>query len=97
MTDSMFPDPPPRPQLVQTAARGPLGGPTYSYRGGRIDCMKGGRVCGLFMPDHPLHGSTFGSGPGTITPLVDLWLDEGQLPSHYLPSHYKQTRQGGPV
>ena len=91
MTNSMFPDPPSRPQLVQTAAQGPWGGPSYSYRGARIERMKDGHVCGLFMPDHPLHGWTFGV-VGTITLLVDVWLDEGRLPSHYLPSHYKQTR-----
>jgi hypothetical protein len=51
----MFPDPP--PQLVQTAEQGPLGGPSYSYRGARIERMKGGCVCGLFMPGHPLYGS----------------------------------------
>ena len=74
--------PPAPPQLVQTAAQGPWDSPTYSYRGARIECMKGGHVCGLFMPAHSLHGSTFGV-VGTITPLIDLWTDEGQLPSHY--------------
>ncbi len=33
------------------------------------------------MPDHPLNGLTFGV-VGTITPLVDIWLDEGRLPNH---------------
>ncbi len=33
------------------------------------------------MPDHPLHGCTFGV-PGTITPLVDLWVEERRLPSY---------------
>jgi hypothetical protein len=33
------------------------------------------------MPDHPLHGRGFGV-VGTITPLVDLWLDERRLPSY---------------
>ena len=78
----MFPEPPTLPQPMQTAAQGPWGGPTYSYRGARIECMAGGHVCGLFMPQHPLHRSTFGV-VGTITPLVDLWADEGRLPSHY--------------
>ena len=42
----------------------------------------GGQVlCGLKMPGHPLNGVTFGV-PGTITPLVDIWLDEGRLPRH---------------
>ncbi len=48
----------------------------------------GGHVCGLIMPEHPLHKSTFGV-VGTVTPLVDLWLDEGRLPSYmrWAPSH----------
>jgi hypothetical protein len=87
----MFPDPPPRPQLAQTAEQGPWGGPTYSYRGARIECMRGAPACGLFMPEHPLHGWTFGL-VRTIPLVVDAWLDEGRVPSHYLPSHYKQTR-----
>jgi hypothetical protein len=36
---------------------------------------------GLRMPDYPLHGRGFGV-VGTITPLVDLWLDEGRLPGY---------------
>jgi hypothetical protein len=35
------------------------------------------------MPEHPLHGLTFGA-VGTITPLVDLWIDKDRLPS-YMP------------
>jgi hypothetical protein len=31
------------------------------------------------MPDHPLHARGFGS-VGTITPLVDLWVEEQRLP-----------------
>ena len=31
----------------------------------------GGHVCGLFMPEHPLHGCSFGV-VGTVTSLVDL-------------------------
>ncbi len=38
-------------------------------------------MCGLVMPGHPLDGMTFGV-PGTITPLVDLWIKEGRLPDH---------------
>jgi hypothetical protein len=30
---------------------------------------------------HPLTGMSFGVA-GTITPLVDLWLDEGRLPTY---------------
>jgi hypothetical protein len=33
------------------------------------------------MPAHPLHGHSFGVA-GTITPLVDLWLDAGRLPRY---------------
>jgi hypothetical protein len=33
-----------------------------------------GHVWRLTMPAHPLHGHSFGVA-GTITPLVDLWLD----------------------
>ena len=64
-----------------SGADGPLGGPSYAYRGATIDCMKGGYVCRLQMPAHPLHGRSFGVA-GTITPLVDLWLDEGRLPGY---------------
>jgi hypothetical protein len=81
---TLFPDPPP-PLLVptrlepeQTAADGPLGGPCYSYRGAVIDCQKGSNVCTLRMSDHPLDGQGFGC-VGTITPLIDLWLDERRL------------------
>ncbi|MBL6082820.1 hypothetical protein JMJ56_33290 [Belnapia sp. T18] len=80
----MFPDPASpvaHPKPEQTAAAGPLGGPSYTYRGATIDCQKGGHVCRLVMPDHPLHGRGFGV-VGTITPLVDLWLDERRLPNY---------------
>ena len=79
--NSMFPDPPEPPQLVQTAEQGPWGGPTYSYRNAHTECAPGGHVCGLFMPEHPLHGRNFGV-VGTVTALVDLWADTGQLPSY---------------
>jgi hypothetical protein len=79
--DSMFPDLPEPPQLVLTVAEGPWGGPSYSYRGARIECAPGGHVCGLFMPEHPLHGRNFGVA-GTCTSLVDLWADTSQLPSY---------------
>jgi hypothetical protein len=72
-------DSPGRPQLEQLALEGPWGGPTHRYRGARIECMKGGHVCGLVMEGHPLDGPTFG-GVGTITPLVDGWADAGRLP-----------------
>jgi hypothetical protein len=54
--------------LEQVAATGPSGGPTYSYRGARIECAPGGHVCGLTMRDHPLNGATFGV-VGITTPL----------------------------
>jgi hypothetical protein len=81
---SLFPEPPApaeKPQLEETSAAGPWGGPTYRYRGARIECLKGGHVCGLFMDGHPLAGLTFGVA-GTVTPLVDLWADEGRLPAY---------------
>ena len=77
MTDA----PAERPDPELTAAEGPWGGPVYSYRDAEIRCAKGGHVCALFMPDHPLDGMTFGA-PGTITHLVDLWLRERRLPAH---------------
>ena len=77
-----MPESPSHP-LEQLAATGPWGsGPSYRYRGAEIRCMPGGHVCALFMPEHPLHKSTFGA-PGTVQPLVDLWLDEHRLPPHY--------------
>ena len=72
---------PPRPGLELTAEIRPWGGPVFSYRGARIQCAKGGHVCALFMEGHPLNGATFGV-PGTITPLVDLWIRERRLPSY---------------
>ena len=32
-------------------------------------------MCGLAMEGHPLHGWTLGV-VGTVTPLVELWVDE---------------------
>ena len=69
------------PQLVLTAAEGAWGGPTYSYCSARIECAPGGHVCGLFMPEHPLHGRNFGV-VGTVTSLVERWADTGRLPSY---------------
>ncbi len=82
---------PTRPQPELAAAEGPWGGPVFRYRGAEIRCLKGGHVCALLMPDHPLHGSTFGV-PGTITPLVDLWIRERRLPS-YMPAVPKAGQQ----
>ena len=79
MTSS--PDQHERTVPAETAAQGPWGGPVYSYRGAEIRCLKGGHVCGLFMDDHPLHGSSFGV-VGTITPLIDLWVEERRLPAY---------------
>ena len=81
-----MPDSAPHP-LEQLSAEGPWGGPSNRYRGAEIRCCPGGHVCGLVMRDHPLNGDTFGV-PGTITPLVDLWLDEQRLPVHI------RSRQG---
>ena len=69
----------PEPELV--AAEGPWGGPVFRHRGAEIRCLKGGQVCALVMPRHPLDGMTFGV-PGTITPLADLWIREQRLPDH---------------
>ncbi len=74
-------DAPAQPDMELVAAEGPWGGPVFRYRGAEIRCAKGGHVCALFMPDHPLDGRTFGA-PGTITPLVDRWIQDGRLPDH---------------
>jgi hypothetical protein len=58
-----------------------IGEASYVYQGAVIDCLKGGHVRRLLLPEHPLAGMSFGVA-GTITPLVDLWLDEGRLPSY---------------
>ena len=65
---------------MQTAAEGPWGGPTYSYRGAAIQCLPGGHVCGFTMDGHPLSGQGSFGVVGTITPLIDYWLAYGQLP-----------------
>jgi hypothetical protein len=83
---SLFQEPPPaitpdRHQVDEAAATGCLGGPSYRYRGAVIDCLKGGYVCRLTMETHPLHGLSFGA-VGTITPLVDGWIDESRLPCY---------------
>jgi hypothetical protein len=74
------PTPPDPHRLKQTSAEGPWGGPTYRYRGARIECRKDELVCGLFMAGHPLNQFGFGV-VGTITPLVDMWLNERQRAS----------------
>ncbi len=74
-------DRPERSFPTETAAVGPWGGPVYGYRGAEIRCNRQGQVCTLLMPDHPLHGSSFGA-LGTITPLIDLWAEERRLPSY---------------
>ena len=68
-------------RLELVTADGPWGGPLCRYRGGEVRCLRGGHVCGLLMEAHPVHGITMGV-PGTITPLIDLWLDERRLPAH---------------
>ncbi len=75
------PDQPERPFPVETAAQGPWGGPVYRHRGAEIRCNRRGHVCALLVPDHPLHGSTFGV-VGTVTLLVDLWVEERRLPGY---------------
>jgi hypothetical protein len=75
------PDQPEPPSLRETASTGPWRGPVFGYRGAEIRCNKGGHVCTLLMEDHPLHGMTFGV-PGTVTPLIDLWVDKHRLPGY---------------
>ncbi len=72
---------PTRPQPELVAAEGPWGGPVYRHRGAEIRCAKGGHVCALFMEGHPFHGATFGA-VGTVTLLVDLWIEGRLLPSY---------------
>ncbi len=74
-------DAPARPEPELVAAEGPWGGPVFRYHGAEIRRLKGGHVCALLMPDHPLNGSIFGV-PGTVTKLVDLWVEERRLPSY---------------
>jgi hypothetical protein len=74
-------DRPEQPSPTETAAVGPWGGPVYSYRNAEIRCNRRGQVCALLMPGHPLHGSFFGA-VGTITPLIDLWVEERRLPGY---------------
>jgi hypothetical protein len=60
--DSMFSDPPEPLQLVQMAAQGSWGGPSYSYRGARpfqpgLGFIRRNVTCAS--------GGSFGPGPGT--------------------------------
>jgi hypothetical protein len=97
---TLFPDPPSapvRPELEQSALESRLGGPSYAYRGAVIDYQKGGHVCTLRMLGHPLHGIGFGV-VGTITPLVDVWVEEQRLPKYMqvVPvAERKRLRWGG--
>jgi hypothetical protein len=81
MNETLLPTPREQPRLEETTMTGPLDGPSYRYRGAVIDCLKGPHVCRLTLDRHPLKGMTFGVA-GTITPLVDLWLEEGRLPDY---------------
>jgi len=78
-TGPSAPADPAQHHLKVAADEGFLGGPSYRYRCATIDCQKGGRVCRLTLDGHPLVSQTFGVA-GTITPLVNLWLEEGRLP-----------------
>ncbi len=75
------PEQPERPSPLETAAEGPWGGPVYSHRGAEIRCTKGGHICALLMDGHPFHGATFGA-VGTVTLLVDMWIEGRLLPGH---------------
>jgi hypothetical protein len=83
----------PQHDLKLVSAEGPWGGPTYSYRAAHIQCSKGGFVCSLFMNGHPLDRQSFGVA-GTITPLVDVWLDDQRLPDHYISAPGYKRREG---
>jgi hypothetical protein len=72
---------PARPVPQLTAAEGPSGSPVYRYRGAEIQCAKGDHACALLMEGHPFHGATFGA-VGTVTLLVDLWIEGRLLPGH---------------
>ena len=72
---------PTRPQPELITAEGPSGGPVYRYRGAEIRCAQGDHVCALLMEGHPFHGATFGT-VGTVTLLVDLWIEGRLLPSY---------------
>ena len=72
-----------------------MGRPGLSYRGAEIRCAKGGQVCGLFMEGHPLHGRSFGA-VGTVTPLVDLWVDIRGLPEHRASPWSQASDRRGP-
>ena len=72
---------PDRPEPETVTEVGPWGGPVYHHRGAEIRCAKGGHVCALLMPEHPLHGHTFGV-PGTVAGLIDRWVDDRRLPDH---------------
>ena len=78
------PDPPPpaaRTKPEQTAAVGPLGGPSYKYRGATIDCQPGGYACTLTLLGYPFHGWGLGC-VDTVAVLVDLWVEQKRLPKH---------------
>ena len=67
--------------MSRSRPKGRGAGPVFRYREAEILSLRDGQVCGLLMAAHPLYGATFGV-PGTITPLIDIWLDEGRLPGH---------------
>jgi hypothetical protein len=81
---TLLPDPPmPSLSPEMTTPAGPWGGPTYSYRGARIECMAGAHVCGLFLAEHPLDGQTFGivqtiKSPWVETPVHEWLARKGQ-------------------
>ncbi|MBR0663985.1 hypothetical protein GXW71_06400 [Roseomonas hellenica] len=73
----------PRGELLRTAEVGEWGGPNYEYRGAKIRCNPGGHVCAFVLEGHPLSAKATHGVPGTITPIIDAWLDEGRLLSWY--------------
>ena len=79
---ALIPDlPAPAARPERSAMVGPQGGPSYRYRGAIIHCRPDGQACTLLMPDNPFHRWGFGS-VDVITPLIDLWLEEGRMPKY---------------
>jgi hypothetical protein len=78
------PDPPSasRHDVKLETEKGLWDGPTHSYRGATIHCMKGSHVCGFVLDGHPLSRRGSFGVVGTITPLIDLWLDHHRLPAY---------------
>lgn len=75
------PIPHPAPRALGREGRWTL----WEYRGASV---RSWGVCNwLVMPGHPLHGTTLGHYDSWF-PLIDRWLDHGDLPAPYVwPRH----------